>query len=692
MTMAALARARRRWRRREIARFRWPDPFFFYQVERLVGTRTAISSLNQLFTMAPLRERLSHESIVENGKLRDGAALLKAVVSIANGYAKTLLRNSQDREWLKHLARQNAANGSYHEHAEHANLSWAVDGFEKAVLSVKDVHGEELERAVRYLKLLGRSRNSFVSASAHLYLALVWLVRHNPYKVAWHILQMFNVGPRISRSEFAPTLWKQLFLPRFSKLEEWYSKETGNPSTQKVPSSGKISPRQSSYSIEALYTDLKGFWHQLHPSSARSGPLDQLCLEREEKLHVLRSLYQESLDENTKAFAGFYQYAISQHRKGGTLKFPSVKTPQIRLQYVQREFLSRSNLVAPSERNKTKAKENVCPSIGNIMESPTTPKETKKPSMSNGNELGSWRVRSGSEMDNGSPAYSTVSQSSPFSSTENSTDKKIPLAETPIKLDTSKNMEDLRKAVATLCSVENLQDCEQVVPVIARVWMESKGNPRLEAFLTKPVVIDVMMEFMVTSKSLQTQRTAVCLLTEFVHNNEAVRRRIVDYDPSLGWVSKTLQQGRIPQAVVLLYLLKLPSPELEALQLVPALVEVLQEQVVVDRTSPALRAPRAAAIFLLEQLVSFDLCAIAKVSEGAAPYLLQCLESETPEEQVSVMVILLCCMEADQTCSDFIAQHCKPSKLMQLVQSHDSRSREIAIAFVHSLLLARKKL
>ncbi|EFJ13494.1 hypothetical protein SELMODRAFT_424452 [Selaginella moellendorffii] len=223
--------------------------------------------------------------------------------------------------------------------------------------------------------------------------------------------------------------------------------------------------------------------------------------------------------------------------------------------------------------------------------------------------------------------------------------------------------------------------------VIACIWMESKGNPRLEAFLTKPLVIDVMMEFMVTSKSLQTQRTVPA---NRVHPQQ--RQRIVDYDPSLGWVSKTFQQGRIPQAVVLLYLLKLPSPELEALQLVPVLVEVLQEQVVVDLTSPALRAPRAAAIFLLEQLVSFDLCAIAKVSEGAVPYLLQCLESKTPEEQVSVMVILLCCcMEADQTCSNFIAQHCKPSKLMQLVQSHNSRSREITIAFVHSLLLARKK-
>ncbi|EFJ13562.1 hypothetical protein SELMODRAFT_424451 [Selaginella moellendorffii] len=320
-----------------------------------------------------------------------------------------------------------------------------------------------------------------------------------------------------------------------------YSKETGNPSMQKVPSSGKISPRKSSYPIEALYTDLKGF----------------------------------------------YQYEISRHRKGGTLKFPSVKTPQIRLQYVQREFLSRSNLVAPFERNKTKAKENVCPSIGNIMESPTTPKETKKPSMSNGNELGSWRVPSHERsVDNGSPAYSTVSIAfmHPILAfliygkfVQNDT-----LAETLIKPDTPKNMEDLRKAVATLCSVENLQDCEQVVPVIARVWMETKGSPRLE------VVIDVMMEFMVMSKSLQMQRTAVCLLTEFVHNNEAVWWGIVDYDPGLRWVSKILQQGRIPQAVVLLYLLKLHLPELEALQLVPTLVELLQEQVVVGRTSLAL--------------------------------------------------------------------------------------------------------
>ena len=104
---------------------------------------------------------------------------------------------------------------------------------------------------------------------------------------------MFIIDPFFSRIDFAPELWKELFLPHMSSIVGWYSQARQRLMMEVIPDSSDLS----------FTVDFDQFFNESLIFSMRP---DQM-----EKLKKLEQLYGESLDENTRLFAKYYKDCLN---------------------------------------------------------------------------------------------------------------------------------------------------------------------------------------------------------------------------------------------------------------------------------------------------------------------------------------------------------------------------------------------
>uniref|UniRef100_A0A2N9FFD1 Uncharacterized protein n=1 Tax=Fagus sylvatica TaxID=28930 RepID=A0A2N9FFD1_FAGSY len=161
----------------------------------------------------------------------------------------------------------------YSDQAVLANLDWGIEALEEAIdtsnMETKLARLEHAEKMLQVCALLNSNQktagvpNFYLSAWAHLNLS---------YMI-----------------DFAPELWKELFLSHMSSIVGWYSEERHRLVMDLIPDCSDMS-----------YTaDLDKFFNE---SSTFSMKPEQL-----EKLHKLEQVYGESLDENTRLFSKYYK-------------------------------------------------------------------------------------------------------------------------------------------------------------------------------------------------------------------------------------------------------------------------------------------------------------------------------------------------------------------------------------------------
>lgn len=131
--------------------------------------------------------------------------------------------------------------------------------------------------------------NFYLSAWAHLNLAYLWKLHDDVENSVFHVLEMFIVDPFFSRIDFAPELWRDLFLPHMSSISGWYSRARHRLVMETIPISSDLS---FNVDIDQLFNELVVF--SMRP--------DQM-----EKMQKLEGIYRQSLDENTRLFAKFYR-------------------------------------------------------------------------------------------------------------------------------------------------------------------------------------------------------------------------------------------------------------------------------------------------------------------------------------------------------------------------------------------------
>lgn len=187
----------------------------------------------------------------------------------------------------------------YSDQAVLANLDWGIDALEEAIntanTETKLARLDYSEKMLQVCAMLNSERktagvpNFYLSAWAHLNLSYLWKLRDEVENSVCHVLEMFIVDPFFSRIDFAPELWRDLFLPHMSSIVGWYSEARHRLVMEAIPDSSDLS----------FIVDADQLFNESVVFSMRP---DQM-----EKMQKLEAVYRQSLDENTRLFAKFYR-------------------------------------------------------------------------------------------------------------------------------------------------------------------------------------------------------------------------------------------------------------------------------------------------------------------------------------------------------------------------------------------------
>lgn len=188
-------------------------------------------------------------------KLEDGLAVpaldevaVKAVISILSGYAKRFVKDEDFRTSLHHnsFASLNLSGlESEGQPKVMGNLEQAIEIVERAAEDHANL--KELKKASLQLSVITGLNsddlkdgytsgipNARLSACAHLYLSVIYVMQKKDGIAAKHLLQVFCNSPFQARTTLLPDLWDHLFLPHLLHLKLWYDKETHSKLLEKV--------------------------------------------------------------------------------------------------------------------------------------------------------------------------------------------------------------------------------------------------------------------------------------------------------------------------------------------------------------------------------------------------------------------------------------------------------------------------
>ncbi|KAL0389396.1 UNVERIFIED_CONTAM: putative E3 ubiquitin-protein ligase LIN [Sesamum calycinum] len=167
---------------------------------------------------------------------------VKAIISILNGYIKSFVKDEDFRTSLRHnsFASLNFIgldDGLDTESKVIENLEQAVETVERA--AEETATSKELKRAAMQLSVItGLNSNDLkdgftsgipnfkLSACAHLYLGVIYMLQKKDGIAAKHLLQVFCDSPFQARTTLLPELWENVFLPHLLHLKLWYNKES----------------------------------------------------------------------------------------------------------------------------------------------------------------------------------------------------------------------------------------------------------------------------------------------------------------------------------------------------------------------------------------------------------------------------------------------------------------------------------
>lgn len=243
------------------------------------------------------------------GSETDQKDIVGLLVTTVDYFTRARLINTEQRSQQKeHCAERLAAeDGScdketefrYSDQAVLANLDWGIEALEEAIntshMETKLARLDYAEKMLQVCAMLNSTHktagvpNFYLSAWAHLNLSYLWKLRSNVHNSVLHVLEMFIIDPFFSRIDFAPELWKDLFLPHLSSIVGWYSEERHRLVMEAIPDSSDLS----------FTADLDQFFNESVIFSMRPDQLD--------KLQKLEKLYGESLNESTRLFAKYYK-------------------------------------------------------------------------------------------------------------------------------------------------------------------------------------------------------------------------------------------------------------------------------------------------------------------------------------------------------------------------------------------------
>ncbi|XP_076885682.1 putative E3 ubiquitin-protein ligase LIN-1 isoform X1 [Bidens hawaiensis] len=235
--------------------------------------------------------------------------IVKSLTTVIGSFIQDQLLDQRKRDIQKEqcgerLAAEDESNNKetevrYSDQAVLANLDWGMDALEEAIntsnVETKMARLDYAEKMLQVCAMLDTSDqtagvpNFYLSAWAHLNLSYLWKLRNNVTNAVLHVLEMFSVDPFFSRIDFAPELWKTLFLPHMSSIVGWYSEQRHRVMMDLIPDSTDLS----------FTADFDLYFNESLVFSMRP--------DQAEKLQKLEKLYGQTLDDNTRLYANYFK-------------------------------------------------------------------------------------------------------------------------------------------------------------------------------------------------------------------------------------------------------------------------------------------------------------------------------------------------------------------------------------------------
>ncbi|KAJ6352091.1 hypothetical protein OIU76_001329 [Salix suchowensis] len=252
----------------------------------------------------------------------------------------------------------------------------------------------------------------------------------------------------------------------------------------------------------------------------------------------------------------------------------------------------------------------------------------------------------------------------------------------------------LKPYISSLCTSENLEECEAAVSAVAKSWKESKGDPAVLSYLSEPTIVNGIVEILSASVSRDVLRTSVYVLSELTFLDESVREILTSVDSDFDCLAALFKNG-LAEAVALIYQLRPAFAQLSAHNFIPSLVQSIQSRIEdLDYFQFAIE-PKDAAIAVLEHLLtggdenSRSDNAFNVICANGIPALVKCLDRV--EGKKSIISILLCCMRADKSYRNSIASTIELSPVLELFHSGNDSVRGLCIDFLSELVQLNRR-
>ncbi|CAN0906288.1 Putative E3 ubiquitin-protein ligase LIN-1 [Linum grandiflorum] len=273
-----------------------------------------------------MEERLLQGGKEENRQDMEPKNISKVLTTSVVSFIQEQLMNKEKRIQHKEQCAERLAakDGNldevrYSDQAVLANLDWGMEALEEAIgTSNKETKLARLDYAEKMLQVCAMLDsthttagvpNFYLSAWAHLNLAYLWKLRNNLHNSVTHVLEMFVIDPFFSRVDFAPELWKDLFLPQMDSIVGWYSEVRHKLMMEVIPDSSDMS----------FTADLDQFFNESFMYS--------MSPEQVQTLQKVEQVYGESLDENTRMFARYFMECMSCDDWSRNRKMPIAEPP-----------------------------------------------------------------------------------------------------------------------------------------------------------------------------------------------------------------------------------------------------------------------------------------------------------------------------------------------------------------------------
>ncbi|XP_047314422.1 uncharacterized protein LOC124918266, partial [Impatiens glandulifera] len=397
----------------------------------------------------------------------------RAVISILSGYAGKFSKDSCFRETVREKCyylcfARNGISSDSNNGGILTSLELGMKSAEKLLICPQGMWTDTFTNSIRLLTVVVASLNSnakgssssstrgtpnsHLSACAQLYLSIVYKMEKNDVMSAKHLLQVFCDDPFLARTHLLPELWEHFFLPHLLHLKIWYGNEVE--------------------SLSGLYND------------------------KDKTMKSLKKLYNGQMDKGTTLFALYYKEWLSVGPQRAP-PAPSVPLPSKR-SYVS----SRRGSLDSSATHSSISKSLYQTVFGHNLDPPSSEFDEMNRRAMNEWDLETEKKASENHRTPNHRRHSKSELKAETRKTEHHT-RLFPCQSVPAETVSSSSSTrrtrnthlipgDVANAISTICSSNNLSECEISIRLIIKAWLNNnlKGNSTLENAISKVPVIE----------------------------------------------------------------------------------------------------------------------------------------------------------------------------------------------------------